>query len=147
MDQLIVKDAIDINASAARVWSVLTDPESTRQYMFGCRAVTDWKVGSPLEWTATVEGKDVVYVKGAILAAEPRRLFSYTVFGTNMGLADVPSNYLTVTCRLMESEGKTRLEISQGDFAGAADGEKRYQHTVAGWRETLPKIKALAERE
>jgi uncharacterized protein YndB with AHSA1/START domain len=145
MDPLIVKDTIEIAAPAKSVWRVLTDPELTRKYMFGCAAVTDWKVGSPLDWTATVDGKDVVYVKGVVVAVERERLLSYTTIGVGEGFEDVPENYLTVTCRLTTVDGKTRLEITQGDYARVADGKKRYDDTVSGWPSVLQQMKALAE--
>jgi uncharacterized protein YndB with AHSA1/START domain len=145
MDAMIVEDSIEIAAPPGAVWRVLTEPALTREYMFGCSAVTDWKPGSALEWTAEVDGKLVVYVKGVVEAIEPERLLRYTTFGLGMGLDDVPANYLTVECRLSASGGGTRLDISQGDYARVADGQKRYDHTVEGWRSTLAKLKQLAE--
>lgn len=145
MDQLIVKDVIEIAAPAKNVWRMLTDPELTKKYMFGCVAVTDWKVGSALEWAATVEGKEVVYVKGTVLAIEPEQLLSYTTIGVGPEYEDRPDNYLTVTCRLTPAGGKTRLEITQGDYARVTDGKKRYDDTVSGWGAVLQQMKAVAE--
>jgi hypothetical protein len=87
----------------------------------------------------------VVYVKGTVLAVERARLLSYTTIGVGMGLADVPQNYLTVTCRLMPVGDKTRLEITQGDYARVSDGQKRYDDTVAGWGAVLQQMKSVAE--
>ena len=145
MDPMIVKDTIEIAAPAQTVWRVLTDPEQTRKYMFGCAAVTDWKVGSRLDWAATVDGKEVVYVKGVVVAVERERLLSYTTIGVGEAYEDVPENYLTVTCRLAAVDGKTRLEITQGDFASVADGKKRYDETVGSWHSVLEQMKGLAE--
>jgi uncharacterized protein YndB with AHSA1/START domain len=50
MDTLI--DSISIDAPPIRIWDILTRPEWTEKYMFGCRTVTDWKPGSSLEWRA-----------------------------------------------------------------------------------------------
>jgi uncharacterized protein YndB with AHSA1/START domain len=145
MDELFVKDTIEIAATAERVWRVLVEPELTQKYMFGCAAVTDWQIGSPLEWTAIVDGKPTVYVKGVVVEHERARLLRYTTFGLGMGLDDVPDNYLTVTCRLTPVGDHTRLEIAQGDYARVADGESRYRHTVGSWSDVLQKMKALAE--
>src|SRR5438067_13936138 len=116
MDPLIVKDVLEIAAPVKSVWRMLTDPALTKQYMFGCAAVSDWKVGSPLAWSATVEGKEVVYVKGTVLAIEPERLVSYTTIGVGSEYEDRPDNYLTVTCRLTSSGDKTAREFIQGDY-------------------------------
>jgi uncharacterized protein YndB with AHSA1/START domain len=67
---LFVKNAISINASIEKVWDALVNPEQTKKYMFGCETVSDWKVGSPLLWRGIYEGKEMVFVKGIILAIE-----------------------------------------------------------------------------
>jgi uncharacterized protein YndB with AHSA1/START domain len=46
MKELIVRNSIIINADAAKVWNVLTSPDQTKKYMFGCETVSDWKQGS-----------------------------------------------------------------------------------------------------
>jgi uncharacterized protein YndB with AHSA1/START domain len=47
MEELFVKNSITINASPAKVWDALTNPEQTRKYMFGCETVSDWKKEVP----------------------------------------------------------------------------------------------------
>ena len=145
MQELIVRESVEIQAPAKAVWRVLVAPELTRQYMFGCEALSDWKPGSPLLWAGTADGKQIVYVKGVIVACDPPRLLQYTTFDPNGTLADVPANYVAVTCRLTPVAAGTRLEASQGDFAGVVDAQRRYDDTQAGWSSVLPKIKALAE--
>ena len=113
--------------------------------MFGCAAVTDWSVGSSLEWTATVDGKSIVYVKGVVEAVEPERFLQYTTFGVGMGLPETANNILRVTVRLTPAGEKTRVEITQGDFAGADDAQPRFEETREGWRAVLPKIREIAE--
>ena len=48
MESLFVKNIININAPALKVWDALVNPEQTKKYMFGCETVSDWKPGSPL---------------------------------------------------------------------------------------------------
>lgn len=45
---LIIKNVIEISAPAYKVWNALVNPEQTKQYMFGCETVSDWKKGSEL---------------------------------------------------------------------------------------------------
>ncbi|HSB56379.1 MAG TPA: SRPBCC domain-containing protein [Nitrosopumilaceae archaeon] len=144
MDELIVKKQIKINSSSSKVWEVLINPELTKQYMFGCEIVSDWKVGSPVIWKGAADGK--VYVKGTLLAIVTEKFLQFTVFDPNMGIEDIPSNYSTVTFGLSSENSQTILSVSQGDFTKLEEGEKRYNDTVTGWDSVLPKIKDLAEK-
>ena len=145
MKQLIARASVQINAPAARVWDVLTQTEFTRQYMFGCEAVSDWKVGSPLLWKGMQNDRQIVFVKGTILRIEPEKALAYTTFDPNAGLEDVPDNYVTASYHLTPNRDGVLLEVSQGDFAKCAHCEKRYSETAAAWPIVLQKVKALAE--
>lgn len=148
MEKLFVQNSILINADPAKVWDALVNPEQTKQYMFGCETVSDWKIGSPLRWQAIYEGKEMVFVKGIILDLQPNRLLKYTVIDPNATMADIPENYLNVTYRLEEQNGQTNLTVFQDGFEDAADGEKRYadvQNNGEGWNPILVEIKKLVE--
>ncbi|RFM28477.1 SRPBCC family protein [Deminuibacter soli] len=146
---LAIENNILIQAPAAKVWDALTNPEQTKQYMFGCETVSDWTEGSTLVWRMIHEGQEFIPVKGFIKAIEPGRYLAYTVIDPhNPNLPDVPENYLTVTYTLTEQDGATNLEVSQTGFETAAEGEKRYQDAYnngEGWNPLLVKIKALVE--
>jgi uncharacterized protein YndB with AHSA1/START domain len=148
MDPLIVQNEIVINAPVSRVWDALTNPEQTKKYMFGCETVSDWKVGSPLLWRGDYEGKEMVFVKGNIVAIQPDTLLIYTVIDPNSGMEDIPENYLQVKYELKDENGKTKLIVTQSGFETAADGEKRYKDTYnngEGWNPILVEIKKLVE--
>ena len=147
--ELLVKNTISINAPAAKVWDVLTNPEQTKKYMFGCQTVSDWKQGSTLEWKGNYEGKEMVFVKGKIVAIRPGKFLSYTTIDpNNAAMEDIPENYLTVTYDLKEENGQTILTVTQGDYNKVADGEKRYKEASnngEGWNPILVEIKKVAE--
>lgn len=149
--QLIVKSEISIKAPAEKVWDALTNPEQTKKYMFGCETVSDWKKGSPLLWKGNYEGKEMVFVKGHIVDIRPGEFLAYTTIDpNNPGVPDIPENYVTVTYELAEENGQTKLQVTQGDFAGVADGEKRYEETYnngEGWNPVLVKIRELVEAD
>jgi len=146
MVPLMVEVTLELDAPVSRVWRVLTDPAVTPRYMFGCAVVTDWKVGSPLVWRARHQGRERDLVKGTVLAFEPEQLLRYTTLGVGMGIEDAPRNYLTVTHRLTPLPGgRTRLDVTQGDFAGVDDGAKRHREAEANWRSTAERLKAVAE--
>lgn len=146
--ELIIKNSTVIDAPASKVWNALVDPGQTKKYMFGCEALSDWKIGSPLLWKGTYEGKEMVFVKGSIVDIQPETFLSYTVIDPNSTIPDIPENYLTVTYTLKSENGKTSLTVTQGDYATVADGEKRYNDSNnggEGWNPILVEIKKLVE--
>lgn len=148
MEKLIVQNSILIKADAGKVWDALVNPEQTKKYMFGCKTVSDWKIGSSLLWQGMYEGEEMVFVKGIILDIKLSRLLKYTVIDPNATMADIPENYLNVTYELKEQSGHTNLTIFQDGFEDAADGEKRYtdvQNNGEGWNPILVEIKKLVE--
>ncbi len=148
MEPLIVKSIITIDAPASKVWDALVNPEKTKVYMFGCETVSDWKVGSPLLWKGNYEGQDMVFVKGDILAIEPKKLLTYTTIDPNSSIDDVSENYLQVTYLLTRENDKTVLTVTQGDYNTVANGEKRYAEAYnhgEGWNPILVEIKKLVE--
>ena len=144
MPELIVRQRMQVNAPPERVWEVITTPEYTRQFMYGCDAVSDWQPGSALEWIGATNG--VVYVKGNIVAIDRPRLLQYTTFDPNAAdYEDVPENYLTVTLELTPVDGGTEVRVAQGDFAKVQRREDHSQGAEAGWQAALEGIKRLAE--
>jgi uncharacterized protein YndB with AHSA1/START domain len=147
---LFIKNSISINAGAKKVWDALTDPEQTKKYMFGCEAISDWRIGSPLLWRGMYEGKEVVFVKGSIVELKPEKFLAYTTFDPHSAIEDIPENYLTVTYDLSFDNGKTTLTVTQGDYATVAEGERRYADSYnggEGWNPILQAIKKLVEGE
>ncbi|MGN6531547.1 MAG: SRPBCC domain-containing protein [Ginsengibacter sp.] len=146
-NKLVVKNTIEINAPASKVWNALTNPAETKKYMFGCETVSDWKPGSDLLWQGNYEGKNMVFVKGKVIEIEPEKFLSYSTIDPNSSIEDIPENYLTVTYELHEENGKTTLTTIQGDYATVADGEKRFRETMqgGGWEPILTQIKKLVE--
>lgn len=121
------------------------EPQQTKKYMFGCETVSDWKRGSELLW----KGQDgVIYVKGTISDIRPGELLVYTTIDPHSDIDDTSENYLTVTYLLKSENGKTVLEVTQGDYAKVAEGERRYNEAYnggEGWNPILVAIKELVE--
>ena len=148
-EPLFIKNSITINSGASRVWNALTNPEQTKKYMFGCEALSDWKVGSPLIWKGVFNGAELVAVKGTIVNITPEKLLEYTTIDPNSGVDDVPGNYLNVTYGLSEEGGQTVLTVTQGDYSKVGNGAKRYAEAVegGGWSSILTEIKKIVEAE
>jgi len=147
-DSLMIENTVVIQAAPEKVWRVLTDPQETPKYMFGCRTVSTWEPGGSLEWKMEYEGKEITAVKGFVQRIEPGHYLSYTVFDPNSTIPDLPENYLTVTYALRKEQDDTVLTVTQGDYATVADGKRRYEESFnggEGWNPILQKIKQVAE--
>ena len=144
-DHLFIHKEIILDAPVSKVWDALTKPEFTRQYMFECNVISDWKKGDPIIWIGDKDLK--VYVKGHIVDVDPEKLLRFTSFGADSKLPDIPSNYSTVTYTLTPEDGKTKLIITDGDFAKIADGEARYKNSMGGWDSVIPKLKIAVENK
>lgn len=144
--ELFVNDQITLNANAATVWDALINPDLTQKYMYGISIHSDWKVGSPVLWIMTIDGNELVIVKGDVIQIEPEKYLEYTVFDPNMGIEDKASNYLTVTYELSYADSKTTLSVTQGDFAKVENTLARYDDTVRGWGHALKGIKEIVEQ-
>ena len=77
----IAKQSVTINAPAAKVWEALVNPAMIKQYLFGTEVQTDWKVGSPIIYKGTWEGKDYLD-KGTIIDLVPGRLLLTTYWSS-----------------------------------------------------------------
>jgi uncharacterized protein YndB with AHSA1/START domain len=131
---------VEIDASRARVWAALTDPEQIEQYMFGSRVVTDWKLGSPIVWKGEYEGKHYED-RGEIVEIEPERRLKMTHFSPLSGQEDRPENYHTLLYELEEREGRTRVSLSQDNN----DSEEAAEHSRANWEKMLAGLKQVVE--
>jgi uncharacterized protein YndB with AHSA1/START domain len=147
MNSLIVKNTITIHAPASKVWDALVNPEQTKKYMYGCETVSDWQPGSELLWKGVFDGKELVAVKGKIVAIQPGSHLAYTTIDPNSTIEDIPENYLTVTYDLKTDGSDTVLTVTQGDYSKVAEGEKRYDEAIAagGWQSILELIKKQVE--
>ena len=132
--------ATEIDASPAKVWAALTDPEQIKQYMFGSQVVTDWKKGSPIVWKGEYGGKKYED-KGEIVEIEPERRLKVTHFSPLSGEEDRPENYHTVLYQLEERGGTTRVSLRQDNNSSKEAAE----HSQANWEKMLAGLKQVVE--
>jgi len=148
MEKRVVTNEVIIKGSISQVWDMLTNPQKTKLYMFGCETVTDWKPGSELLWRAVYDGKEMVFVKGYIIDIIPEKYLKYSVIDPNATYPHIPENHLNVYYELSEADGHVMLSVSQDGFETAADGDKRYEEVYnkgEGWNPILLEIKRLTE--
>ena len=141
-NKLVASAETKINAPVSKVWDVLTNPEQIKKYFFGTNAISDWKVGSPLEFKGEWEGKEY-HDKGTILKSEKNKLFQYTYLSSMSGKEDIPENYATVTYELSAKNGSTTLKILQD----GNETQESKQHSEQNWSYVLNSMKDLLEKE
>jgi uncharacterized protein YndB with AHSA1/START domain len=145
---MIIKKNIRINTNTITVWNALTNPEITKQYMYGCAVISDWKMGSPIYWNGTTEdGQEITYVKGIIESIDAPNNVQFTMFDPNAELADIPENYVSLTYKVeAQDENTTLFSLEQGDYAKVENSLKRYEESLQGWDFVLPVLKELVEK-
>ncbi|MBD2755379.1 SRPBCC family protein [Spirosoma validum] len=139
---LIVSQSIDINASPSKVWTVMTDPELIKEYLYGTETVTDWLVGSEIIFQG--EYQDQSYRdKGIILESVPEERLSYSYWSGFSGAEDKPENYSIITYTLVrQDDNRTTFTWTQEGFAT----EEGYNHSRNTTGTLLEQIKEIAER-
>jgi uncharacterized protein YndB with AHSA1/START domain len=149
MSKLYVEKQVDVNASARRVWAILTEKESTIEWasefsLGGPRLhlESNWDYGSPVLWK---DQEGAVIVEGTVTAIEPGILLRYTVFNAE-GPRPQASPEDGITFKLTERDGRTRVWVSQGDFSSMPEGAKYRNMSEEIWDRALARIKRLAER-
>lgn len=145
---LYLYDTIKINSSPEKVWDTLVNPNKTKQYMYGCKPITDWKVGSTLDWKGDFEGNEMIFVTGLVKEYDPPYKLVYTTFNPNSELENIIKNHLTVTFQLKTDFNKVYLTVTQGDYSKVIDGQKRYDEAISdgkAWTDILKKIQEISE--
>lgn len=138
--KLTAKTQITVNAGPSQVWQALTKPELIKQYMMGADVACDWKVGSPIVYTGTYQGKPYKE-KGIIQKLEPNKLLQATHFSESSGKEDKPENYALVTYELSEQAGATVVSVSQDNISD----EKGVEASQRNWTMVLQALKKTAE--
>jgi uncharacterized protein YndB with AHSA1/START domain len=148
MAKLFAEKSIEIQASARRVWDVLTTRDSTAEWASEFTAggpslhiESDWSVGSRVLWK---DRKEHVFVEGIVTAAQPHALLRFTVFD-GRGERPPASPEDGITYKLTEREGTTVLWVSEGDFGSMVDGANYRDLSEDIWDRALVRIKRLAE--
>ncbi|MEO1518218.1 MAG: SRPBCC domain-containing protein [Bacteroidota bacterium] len=142
---MYIEEKVLFQASPEEVWDLLTNPEKTRQYMFGCELQSDWQVGSPVHWKGKLEdGSEKIFVQGEVIEYEAPQKVTTTTFDPDSGLADVPEHHLQLTYELQKTEGGTLLTIRQGDYSVFEGGAERFEESKTGWLAVvIPAMKEL----
>jgi uncharacterized protein YndB with AHSA1/START domain len=144
---LFVNKSIRIEATAKRVWQVLTDNEISQQWVseFGIKGgkiSSDWKKDSDVLWQDQT-GKTIV--TGKVINVEAPYHLHFTVIDVTSGPMPDSTDADGLTYEITETNNKTTLIVKQGDFSKMAGGGKYHSTTEKIWNKVLQKVKNLAE--
>ena len=140
MKDLKALTTIIFNAPIAKVWEGLTNPVMVKEYFFGTKLESDWKVGSPITFSGTWDG-NIYNDGGIILAIDPPKFLTYTYWSSMSGTEDKPENYNNITYELSEAEGITTLIITQEGVKSREAAE----HSEQNWKGIFEGLKKMIE--
>ena len=121
--------SILLDVTKEKLWDLLTAPEWTEKYMYNCKVISDFKVGSSIEWKGEFQGVNA-YLVGEVLAIEPKRFLKYSTIDPSYSDATVIENYIHVSYELREQNNSLLLTVVNETFDGS---EERMKHVVQGW--------------
>lgn len=139
---LTAKASVKINASSAKVWDGLTNPQIIKKYMMGAVVNSDWEEGSKITWKGEFKGKKYVD-KGEILEIDPKKKLRYSHYSPLSGKEDTADNYHVVTINLSADGKQTTVTLSQNKN----ETEKAKEESQKNWKMMLDGLKKILEEK
>jgi uncharacterized protein YndB with AHSA1/START domain len=139
--QLVATKSVTVNATKAKVWDAITNPEMIKKYFFGTETTSDFKKGSPIYYRGVWEGKPYED-KGTVLEVEKEKILKHDYWSSFSGTEDKPENYATVTYILSGSDGEVTLTVTQSNLKS----EEQRDHSEKNWETVLNGLKNLIEK-
>jgi uncharacterized protein YndB with AHSA1/START domain len=137
-NEFIARISRTLPVPSEKVWDALTNPVLIKQYFFGTDAVSEWKVGKPIFFRGTWEGKPYED-KGTILALLPGNYIKYNYWSSFSGTEDIPENYANVTYEVTPSPEGCILVITQDNIVSAESRD----HSEKNWGMILDGMEKL----
>src|SRR5438045_2359904 len=114
-DAFVAHAAVTIDASRAKVWDALVNPETIKEYMPVTDVLSDWREESPIVWKSEFQGKSFE-VRGTVLRVEPERLLEYDhsrpIFRSS-AVSQAPERYQRVTIELRGDGAQTQVSVTE----------------------------------
>lgn len=113
------------------VWTVLTEPKYTRQYMYNCALKCIWSVGNEAQWVEQHRnGTETVHVRGELLEFTPYGSLRFSIVHQGNGLKGQSSELRFVISP--ENDG-VLLTIDKGDFSSFPQAKEIHAECQRGW--------------
>jgi uncharacterized protein YndB with AHSA1/START domain len=128
---------IYIASTPEKVFKALLDGDATAKFWFGNAVISDWKVGSALEFRR--EGR--LIVQGKVLENDPPRRLSYTFQAMHEphNGKEKPSR---VVYDIEPQRDQVKLTVTHDDFV---EGSKVFESISNGWPLVLSSLKSYLE--
>jgi len=139
----VINNSVLIQATVAKVWKILTEPELMKQWMaepgMELDIVTTWQPGTSI----IISGFHHIKFqnKGIVLRFEPDHILQYNYLSSLSRLPDKPENYSDLEFCLTPVGNQTELNLCICNFPT----ETIFKHIDFYWRSTLVIIKEFAE--
>ncbi|MHB1083689.1 MAG: SRPBCC family protein [Thiobacillus sp.] len=136
MNEQRIFEVIYIRTTLDALWDALTNQNVTQRYWFDTRIVSDWKIGSKVQYLRNGELTD----EHVMLANEEHHLISHTfkpLFGEFQS-----ESASRVTFSMEENGGVVRLTVVHEDFPPES---KVFRACSDGWPMILSSLKTLLE--
>jgi len=149
MEQVTINQlTLLVDASPNVIWRALTEPALMKHYRSGWQAQSTWKRGAELEWVERSEGQEIVRAKGTVMAAYENQRLRYTYYELDSGLPDEKASYITIDISItVERDGRSCIQLWQGDFAGLPQDVRRAREAGKQWVEALVGLKRISEEQ
>ena len=126
-----------IRSTREKVFQALTDGAITREYWFGHRIESDWKVGGPLRF---YNGADALVHDDTVLAYDPPSTLSYGWKPLMKGFEDETESRVTFTLEQVGEHVKLTMLHDQ-----MMPGGKMLGAVSVGWPGVIASLKSLLE--
>lgn len=136
---LWVQLEIPIPAIKENIWSALTLPSKTKNYMFNCVLKCSWNIGDDATWVETNDdGTTKTHVHGTLVEYSPYECLRFFIFQEKANGNRFQSELqFLITAH---AEGSL-LTIRQGDFASFPEAEETYLACKNGWHQVKNGLK------
>jgi uncharacterized protein YndB with AHSA1/START domain len=140
---IIINKQMTINAPAAKVWKILTEPALMKDWVSDSDidVFVDGQAGGSILFKGSLHGMDYED-RGRILAFDPEQKFQYSHLSKISELPDIPENYSVVTFLLNSRGATTEVTLRQENFVTWTI----FKHWEFYWNTTLKLIKDLCEK-
>ena len=113
---------LPLETTKENIWSELTLPHLTKQYMYNCQLHCSWELGREALWQEVQkDGSFHTHVSGTLLEYQPYSLLRFILSPSQKGVL---------------------LTVEQGDFSTFPQAEEIYAECVSGWNYVRDKLRA-----